>query len=327
MSVPEFAPFIGLMIGLGVGIDYALLIVTRYREQLHADHTVRESVQIAIDTAGRSVLFAGLTVVISLLGMILMGISFVSGLAVSASATVAVTVIASLTLLPALLGFAGENVERTRWRGLIAAGFVAIALAAVGLDLTPLTVGLPLAGVAIAATIIAGFFVPVLKQEVQHRPPKPRRETLAYRWSRVIQRRPWTAAIASSVALLVAGRPGARPAPGLLGREQLRGGHHHAPGVRPARRRLRRGLQRPALPRGRAARGHERAVPGRRPQRPGAGPVASPRSSARSRTTTAPRRCGTSRPPGARRPRTPSTSSTACGTTCCPRSRTTQGWT
>ena len=203
MSVPEFAPFIGLMIGLGVGIDYALLIVTRYREQLHADHTVRESVQIAIDTAGRSVLFAGLTVVISLLGMILMGISFVSGLAVSASATVAVTVVASLTLLPALLGFAGENVERTRWRGLIAAGFVAIALAGVGLELTPLTVGLPLA----AVTIIAGFFVPVLKQEVQHRPPKPRRETLAYRWSRVIQRRPWTAAIASSVALLALAVP------------------------------------------------------------------------------------------------------------------------
>ncbi len=203
MTVPEFAPFLGLMIGLGVGIDYALLIVTRYREQLHAGHSVRESVQIAIDTAGRSVLFAGLTVVISLLGMILMGINFVTGLAVSASTTVLFTVVAALTLLPALLGFAGENVERTKWRGLIAAGFAAIALAGMGLEVTPLMVGMPLA----AVTIIAGFFVPALKQEVRHRPPKPRRETAAYRWSRVIQHRPWTAALASGLALLVLALP------------------------------------------------------------------------------------------------------------------------
>src|SRR5829696_1883324 len=66
LEVPDFAPFVGVMIGLGVGIDYALLIVTRHREQLHAGHDVRESVAIAMDTAGRSVLFAGATVVISL---------------------------------------------------------------------------------------------------------------------------------------------------------------------------------------------------------------------------------------------------------------------
>jgi putative drug exporter of the RND superfamily len=82
LSIPEFATFLGIMIGLGVGIDYALLIVTRYREQLHAGHTVREAIATAIDTAGRSVLFAGSTVVISLLGMLLMGVAFVQGLAV-----------------------------------------------------------------------------------------------------------------------------------------------------------------------------------------------------------------------------------------------------
>ena len=128
MEVPDFAPFIGLMIGLGVGIDYALLIVTRYREQLHGGHTVRESISIAMDTAGRSVVFAGATVVISLLGMLLMGIGFVGGLGITASLTVLVTVAASVTLLPALLGFAGLNIERTKWRGLLAAGFVAVAL-------------------------------------------------------------------------------------------------------------------------------------------------------------------------------------------------------
>jgi RND superfamily putative drug exporter len=203
LTIPDFATFLGIMIGLGVGIDYALLIVTRYREQLHAGHTVRESVATALDTAGRSVLFAGITVVISLLGMLLMGVTFIQGLAVGAAAVVAVTVAASLTLLPALIGFAGERIELTRWRGLIAAGLVALFLAGVGLDLAPLMVGLPLA----AIVLILGFFVGPLKKEVAHRPPKPRRETLAYRWSRVIQHRPWTSALVGVVVLAVLAIP------------------------------------------------------------------------------------------------------------------------
>ncbi len=145
ITIPEFAPFIGVMIGLGVGIDYALLIITRYREQLHAGQDVRTSISIAMDTAGRSVLFAGMTVVISLLGMLLMGVPFVQGLAVSASVTVALTVIASLTLLPALIGFAGERIELTRRRGLIAAGFVALGLIGAGLGFSPLLIGFPIA--------------------------------------------------------------------------------------------------------------------------------------------------------------------------------------
>ncbi|MBA2495699.1 MAG: MMPL family transporter, partial [Acidimicrobiia bacterium] len=203
LTIPDFATFLGIMIGLGVGIDYALLIVTRYREQLHAGHAVRESVIVALDTAGRSVLFAGTTVVISLLALLLMGVSFVQGLAVGAAAVVAVTVAASLTLVPALLGFAGGRIELTRWRGLIAAGLAAVALVGVGLKTTPLIVGLPLAVVV----LVAGFFVGPLKREVPRRAPKPRRETLAYRWSRVIQRRPWVAAIAGSAALLLLAVP------------------------------------------------------------------------------------------------------------------------
>ena len=203
LEVPEFAPFIGIMIGLGVGIDYALLIVTRHREQMHLNHTVRESVAIALDTAGRSVLFAGGTVVISLLGMLLMGISFVRGLAVSASVTVLITVIASLTLLPALLGFSGTNIEKTKWRGLVAAGFVALGLVGVGLEFAPLMIGFPLA----VLTLALGFIVPQLKQEVEHRPAKPRRETLAYRWSRGIQRQPWLTAIVSGGLLLLLSIP------------------------------------------------------------------------------------------------------------------------
>ncbi|MFM7062177.1 MAG: MMPL family transporter, partial [Actinomycetes bacterium] len=114
MKMPDFATQIGVMIGLGVGIDYALFIVTRFREQLHAGHTVEESVGIAIDTSGRAVTFAGLTVVVSLLGMLLMGVSFVTGLGVGSATIVTITMVASLTLLPALLGFVGDRVERTR---------------------------------------------------------------------------------------------------------------------------------------------------------------------------------------------------------------------
>jgi RND superfamily putative drug exporter len=203
-TVPETATFIGIMIGLGVGIDYALLIVTRYREQLHAGHTVRESVAIAHDTAGRSVLFAGTTVVISLLGMLLVGVTFVAGLALGAALVVAVTVAASLTLLPAILGFAGDKIERTRRRGLYAAGFAALGLVGAGLKIGPLAgIGFLLALV----TIIAGFWVGWLRQELPHRPPKPLRETTAYRWSRVIQHRPWTAALAGALVLLILAVP------------------------------------------------------------------------------------------------------------------------
>ena len=203
MAIPDFSTFLGIMIGLGVGIDYALLIATRYREQLRAGHSVRESVTVAIDTAGRSVLFAGATVVISLLGMLLMGVGFIQGLAVGAASVVAVTVAASLTLLPALLGFAGERIERTRWRGLIAAGLAAIGLVGVGLKLSPLMIGFPLA----AVVLVAGFFARPLKREVPRPAPKPLRETPAYRWSHLIQRRPWTAAIVGAVALLLLAVP------------------------------------------------------------------------------------------------------------------------
>jgi RND superfamily putative drug exporter len=203
LAIPDFATFLGIMIGLGVGIDYALLIVTRYREQLHGGHTVRESVIVAVDTAGRSVLFAGTTVVISLLGMLLMGVSFVQGLAVGAASVVAVTVIASLTLLPALLGFAGERIELTRWRGLIASGLAAVALVGIGLKITPLIIGLPLAVIV----LIAGLFVGPLKRQVPRRPHKPLQETAAYRWSRVIQHRPWTAVVIGTVALLLLAAP------------------------------------------------------------------------------------------------------------------------
>jgi putative drug exporter of the RND superfamily len=154
LSVPDFTPQLASMIGIGVGIDYALFIVTRYRHQLHQGLDPEQATIVAITTSGKAVLFAGTTVVISLLGILLMGFEFVEGLAVGGAATVAVTMIASVTLLPALLGFVGRGVDR--WR------------------------------------------LPWFRQDETRF-----EQTLAYRWSRVIQRRPWPAAIAG-LAVLVA---------------------------------------------------------------------------------------------------------------------------
>ena len=204
LAVPDFAQFLGLMIGLGVGIDYALFIVTRYRENLHHGHTVLEAITIALDTAGRAVTFAGVTVVISFLGMLVMGVSFVSGLAISAALVVATTVVASLTLLPALLGFAGERIEVTRWRGLIAAGLVAIALLGAGVGIP--AVSLPALVLAIVVLGL-GFALAPLKRRVPMRATKPLAQTTAYRWSRLIQRRPWPAFVAGTVLLVVLAVP------------------------------------------------------------------------------------------------------------------------
>ena len=111
-NVPEFTPQLASMIGIGVGIDYALFIVTRYRALLHDGMEPEPATVMSIMTSGKAVLFAGTTVVISLLGILLMGFSFVEGLAIGGAATVAVTMLASITLLPALLGFVGRNIDR-----------------------------------------------------------------------------------------------------------------------------------------------------------------------------------------------------------------------
>jgi RND superfamily putative drug exporter len=113
----EFAPQLALMIGLGVGIDYALFIVTRFRNALDEGLDKREAAIAATDTAGRAVLFAGITVIISLMGMLLMGITFLYGVAVAAALAVLFTMIAALTLLPALLSLVGPWVNRLRIPG------------------------------------------------------------------------------------------------------------------------------------------------------------------------------------------------------------------
>ena len=109
---PSFSPIIASMIGLGVGVDYALFIVTRFRESLHAGMNPEAATVHAMRTAGRSVLVAGTTVVIGMMGLLVLRESLMNGVAIAAAATVAMTVLGSLTLLPALLGFTGTRLAK-----------------------------------------------------------------------------------------------------------------------------------------------------------------------------------------------------------------------
>ncbi len=111
LDMPSFSLELAGMIGLGVGIDYALFIVTRFREIYRENGgDVEQAVELAMDTAGRAVVFAGITVVIALLGMFTLGVSFLYGLSIAASIAVLLVLSASVTLLPALLTFFGRRV-------------------------------------------------------------------------------------------------------------------------------------------------------------------------------------------------------------------------
>ncbi len=154
MDVPEFAPAVAAMMAIGVGIDYALLVITRYRAALARGLDPQAAVAESISTAGRSVLLAALIVVVSLLGLFAMRLPFLNGVAISSSLAVLVAALAAVTLLPALLGFAGRRIDRLRVPGARGAG-------------------------------------------ARRRPSR----WVAY--SRAIQRRPWTAALAGAAVIAV----------------------------------------------------------------------------------------------------------------------------
>ena len=151
LTVPTFGPELMAMIGLGVGIDYALFIVTRYRQGLTEGRSPREATLVSLSTSGRAVMFAGGTVVISLLGLFVVDLPFMDGLAVGSIAAVLLVLTAALTLLPGMLGFAGRAIDRLHVPGLLKH----------------------------TKTHERGFW---------------------WKWSRVVQRRPW---ICGSAALLV----------------------------------------------------------------------------------------------------------------------------
>ena len=169
---PSFSPIVAAMIGLGVGVDYALFIVTRFREALHHGEDAETAVVTAMSTAGRTVVIAGTTVIIGMLGLLVLRQSLLNGVAIAAAATVAMVLLGSLTLLPALLGFTGTRLAK------------------------PSRLRLPrwLGGRAVSGT--AG-----------QRGLPPARRPAAERWAMMIQRRPVVAALVSGGLLLLLAAP------------------------------------------------------------------------------------------------------------------------
>ncbi len=166
---PSFSPIVASMIGLGVGVDYALFIVTRFREGLRGGRPPEDAAVLAMRTAGRTVLIAGTTVIIGMLGLLVLRESLMTGVAIAAAATVAMVLLGSLTLLPALLGFTGtrlakpSRVRLPRWLG--------------GRPATPAGAG------------------------------QPARRPAAERWAELIQRRPAVAATLSAGLILALAAP------------------------------------------------------------------------------------------------------------------------
>ena len=166
MSMPSEATSMVAMIGLGVGIDYALFIVTRYREALHDGMSVEDSIVESIDTSGRAVLFAGITVVVALLGLLSIGLAFVSGFSVAMAIGVAVMMIASVTLLPALLAMVGTRIDNTSRAAVIS---LTIAVVAAMIAIFIHSVELAVAGVIAAILVqILRIFVAPLRASLPH---------------------------------------------------------------------------------------------------------------------------------------------------------------
>ena len=177
VPAPSFAPVVASLIGLGVGVDYALFIITRFREALRSGAAPQSAVVTAFSTAGRAVLFAGTTVIIAVLGLLVLRQPLMNGVAVAAAVTVACVLAGSLTLLPALLGFTGARLaKRSRFvrrnrRGSSGRSRLAPARSS--------------AQPAASA----------------------RRAPLAERWAGAVQRRPVFAAAASAAVILVLAAP------------------------------------------------------------------------------------------------------------------------
>jgi RND superfamily putative drug exporter len=121
LAIPDWAPQVAEVLAIGVGVDYALLVLTRFRDALDATDDVEESLAEAVATAGRSVLFAGITVVIAVLGLFVVGVEYLRGTALATSLAVLVVMLTAITLLPALLAMLGRRVDRLKLPGVATA--------------------------------------------------------------------------------------------------------------------------------------------------------------------------------------------------------------
>ena len=177
---PSFSPIVAALIGLGVGVDYALFIVTRFRQELLAGRDAQDAVVTAMRTAGRAVLTAGTTVVIGMLGLLVLRQALLNGVAIAAAATVAMTVIASLTLLPALLSFTGTRLARPSRLNTFLGGKV-------------------FGGGVTGGKVFRGARTPARSAEERVHP--------AQRWAGVMQRHPVLATALSAALILILAGP------------------------------------------------------------------------------------------------------------------------
>ena len=171
VTLPGVAPELGALIGLGVGIDYALFIVNRHRKALRQGADLPGAITTAMDTSGRAVLFAGGTVIVALLGLVILNVGFLTGLGVAAAVTVFLTVMAAVTLLPALLATMGRRVLRKSERA--APGSLALAGPGPAPAAAPARPGVwarwarlverrPVVAGALAVAVLAGLAAPAL---------------------------------------------------------------------------------------------------------------------------------------------------------------------
>jgi RND superfamily putative drug exporter len=168
IDVPDWTTAVSGLIGIGVGIDYALLVLTRFRSAMREGKDRHDAVVESVTTAGRSVIIAGCTVVIAVLGLMLTGLSYMYGVAIATSLAVLTVMFASITLLPAFLGFLGPRVDKLR---------------------------IPLLGRSLK------------RADEAERLRAAGGESPAARWSHLVQRRPWPFAIGALVILLALAAP------------------------------------------------------------------------------------------------------------------------
>ena len=179
---PSFSPIIAALIGLGVGVDYALFIVTRFRAELRDGMRPRDAVAAAMRTSGRAVLTAGTAVVIGMLGLLVLRQPLLTGVAIAAAATVAMTVIAALTLLPALLSFTGTRLARpSRLNTFL--------------------------GTRVFGRGRTGRHADGTTASTPDRSDKAEKRPAAQRWAGVVQKHPVLAAVVSAAAILALAAP------------------------------------------------------------------------------------------------------------------------
>jgi RND superfamily putative drug exporter len=185
VDTPDFATQLATLIGLGVGIDYALFVVTRFRAEVRNGLDRDRAIEMAIDTAGRTVMFAAITVVIALLGLLLLGLNFMQGVALGAATAVLATMFAALTVIPALIGGSGNFMDGVLLEFDRRGGF----------RFWGMKRRIPIPGRA-------------FRQRRAERRERRRADGAGWaRWSRAVQRRPWLAAGVSLLVLLALAIP------------------------------------------------------------------------------------------------------------------------